>query len=140
MDLIYTWAELKAAQDRIEEIGRATDHIIDSGTLNANQYLYNKLWDERNGLEEKCDVMRKQVIPEVGMPCTVKYYSDSSGAYIEKVVSPKHIIVKQDGIYHGRKEYTYRRNGLWVEKGSTSRDWGTLCFLGYKHDYYDMSF
>ena len=140
MDLIYTWSELKAVRDRIEEIEHQTDAIIEAGFPETSRIIYNKLWDERHALEEKRDAMQKQVIPEVGMPCTVKYYSDSSGGNIIAIPSPKHIVVKQDGVYSGVKEFTYRRNGRWVQKGTTSRDWGTLCYLGYKHNYYDQSF
>ena len=145
MDLIYTWAELKRVQDRIAEIERMTDEITEErqkmgGDLDYKRATYNELWDTRDRLETKRDMMRKQVIPEVGMPCTVRWYSDSSGAHVEKVISPKKIQVKCDGIYSCTKIFTYRKNGRWVEAGSTTRDWSTLLFLGYRHDYYDKSF
>lgn len=144
MELIYTWSELKAVQDRISEIGRETDAITarrrQGASWDEEKERYNALWDERFGLEGRRDIMRKQVIPEVGMPCTVKWYSDSSGAHIEKILSPKCIQVKCDGIYSCTKIFTLRKNGRWIEKGTTTRDWGTLCFLGYRHDYYDRTF
>ena len=146
MELIYTWSQLKAVQDHIAQIGRETDAITErrqnGEPFDEERVKYNRLWDIRHDLEEQRDIMMKQVIPEPGMPCTVKYFSDSSGGYVKEVKgkSKKTIVVQQDGVYHSIKEYTYRRNGLWVEKGTTTRDWGTLCFLGYKHDYYDMSY
>lgn len=141
MDLIYKWAELKAVQDRIAQIEAQTDAMTSSGRKWDDYRIeYNALWDERHKLEETRDKMRKQCIPEVGMPCTVHWYSDSSGAHVEKILSPKRIQVKCDGLYHCTKIYTYRRNGRWVQEGTTSRDWGTLLFLGYKHDYFDESF
>lgn len=144
MELIYTWKQLKAVQDRIAEIKEQTDIITGERTAlkscDHRRQEYNALWDECHKLEALQESMSRQVIPEVGMPCTVHYYSDSSGAYVKKVISPKHILVKEDGIYHGEKEYTLRSNGDWVQKGSPTRDWATLCHLGYKSDYFDMSF
>ncbi|MBR3467406.1 MAG: hypothetical protein IKH15_09330 [Bacteroidales bacterium] len=145
MDLIYTWAELKRVQDRIAEIEKMTDEITKErqkmgGNLDYMRETYNALWATRDKLETKRDMMRKQVIPEVGMPCTVHWYSDSSGAHVEKVISPKKIQVKCDGLYSCTKIFTYRKNGRWVEAGSTIRDWSTLLSLGYRHDYYDQSF
>lgn len=140
MELIYTWAELKAIIDRIDTIAVTTDAIIDSREYDTRREEYIALWDERHALEEKRDAMEKQLIPEVGVPCTVRYYSDSSGGYIKKVLSPKKILVQQDGVYSGRKIFTHRRNGFWIEEGSTSKDPSTICHLGYKHNYYDRSF
>lgn len=144
MDLIYTWAELKAVQDRIEEIENLTDAIArrrqNGEPWDVEREVCNALWDEYHELDDKVDQMRKQVIPEVGMPCTVIWCSDRSGAYVEKILSPKKIQVKCDGLYSCTKVFTYRRNGHWVQQGTTSRDWGTLLALGYKSDYYDMEF
>ena len=142
MDLIYTWSELKAVQDRIEEIRKATDRIVDSNTLNANRSLYNKLWKVRHALEEERDMMERQTIPEVGMPCTVIFYSDRSSAEVIAVrgKTKKEVDVKMCGLYSGIKTFTYRRNGHWIQKGTTSRDWGTILGVGYQEDYYDMEF
>lgn len=146
MELIYTWPELKAVQDRIESIEQETDAITqttitEQRTKTEEERLrYNALWDERHKLEKQRDIMRKQCIPEVGMPCTVHWYSDSSGAHVEKILSPKRIQVKCDSLYSCTKIFTFRRNGHWVEEGSTSRDWSTLLSLGYRSDYYDLSF
>lgn len=144
MELIYKWKDLKAVRDRIAEIEKETDAITtrrQQGTpWDAEREAYKALWDERHALEKRRDVMQKQLIPEVGVPCTVRWFSDSSGAYVEKVLSPKTIQVKCDGLYSCRKIFTHRKNGLWIEKGTTSRDWGTICTMGYKHDYFDPSF
>lgn len=150
MELIYAYKDYKVIIDRIREIERQIDAITDERSKMAKKGLtvalehrreeHNALWDERHKLEEKEEKMRPQLIPEVGMPCTVRWYSDSSGAHVEKILSPKCIQVKCDGLYSCTKIFSFRRNGHWVEKGTTSRDWGTLLILGYRHDYYDMSF
>lgn len=144
MELIYHYKDYKAIQDRIAAIEKETDAITErrqKGTpWDEERIRYNALWEERHDLEDQLESMQRQLIPEVGMPCTVRWYSDSSGAHIEKVLSPKTVQVKCDGLYSCTKVFTYRRNGHWVEKGTTSRDWGTLLSLGYRHDYYDESF
>lgn len=147
MDLIYTWAELKRVQDRIAEIEKMTDEITEErqkmgGNLDYKRETYNALWATRDKLETKRDMMRKQVIPEVGMPCTVIYYSDRSSAVVTEVrgKAKKEVVVKECGLYSGTKVFTYRKNGRWVSKGDTTRGWGTLLGLGYQHDYYDQSF
>lgn len=145
-ELIYTWAELKAVQDRIAEIEKETDAISDllsrerRDATEEERLRRNALWDEYHELDGKRDIMRRQVIPEVGMPCTVIYYSDRSAGYVAEIPSPKTIVVQQDGLYHGRKVYTLRSNGKWIQKGTTSKDWGTICHLGYRSDYYDPEY
>ena len=144
-ELIYTWVELKKVQDEIDEIDKRTDAITEERKKSGMDYMretYNKLWATRHTLEKRGDLMRRQCIPEVGMPCTVHWYSDSSGATVQEVIgkTKKKVVVKCDGLYHCTKVFTYRSNGRWVEQGTTSRDWGTLLHLGYKHDYYDPSF
>lgn len=147
-ELTYTWPELKGVQDRMAEIERLTGEMSDTcsrerrSMTEPERLTYNALWRERHELDDKCEDMRKHCIPEVGMPCTVIWYSDRSGGYVAEVVGPKkkEVIVKCDGLYHCTKVFTYRTNGHWVEKGTTSRDWGTLLHLGYKSDYYDPSF
>ena len=148
MELIYTWPQLKAVQDRIKSIEQETDAITDRtiserrAKTEEERLRYNALWHERHELEKQRDIMRKECIPEVGMPCTVHWYSDRSGATIKEVIgkTKKKVVVKCDGTYSCTKVFTYRRNGHWVEEGTTSRDWGTLLSLGYKSNYLDPSF
>ena len=148
MELIYTWSELKAVQDRIAEIEKESESITDmiireKRSLTEPERLHrNALWEEYSELDKKREEMRKQTIPEVGMPCTVIYYSDRSSAVVTEVrgKAKKEVVVKQCGIYSSTKVFTYRRNGHWVSKGSTSRDWGTLLGIGYQSDYYDPSY
>lgn len=144
MDLIYTWSQLKAVRDRISEIEQRTDYLVEKhrGAFGPYREEYNSLWDERHALEERRDKMERQTIPEVGMPCTVIFYSDRSAAEVIAVrgKTKKEIDVKMCGVHSGIKTFTYRSNGHWVEKGTTSRDWGTLLGIGYQSDYYDPEY
>ena len=140
MELIYAYKDYKVIADRIDEIEKETNAIIGAKEGESDWPRYHALWDERYKLEEQIDKMRPQLIPEVGMPCTVYWFSDSSGAHIEKIISPKCVQVKCDGLYHCTKTFTHRKTGRWVEKHTTSRDPGTTLALGYRHDYFDESF
>lgn len=146
MEFLYTYAQLKAVQDRIAEIEKETDAITERRQQGASwddeRERYNALWDERDWLEEREEAMRRAVRPEVGMPCTVCYYSDRSRARVSKILSESHktIEVEQCGLYSGKKVFTLRKGGHWVQKGTPSRDWGTILLLAYEEDYFDMSF
>lgn len=150
MEFIYAYKDYKVIIDRICEIERKTDAITDERSKMAKEGLtvalehrrdeYKALWDERYKLEKQIDKMRPQLIPEVGIPCTGCWYSDRSKGYIEKVLSPKTIQVKFNGVYSCTKIFTYRKNGHWVEKGTTSADPGVVLILGYEEDYYDPCF
>ena len=142
MDLIYRWDELKAIQDRINEIGQRTDLLVEKfgGAFGPYRDEYNALWDERHRLEPSAEMMRQRTIPEPGMPCTVIYYSDRHAATIIAVrgAKKKEVDVKDShGFVH---TYTHRRNGHWVQKGTTSKDWGTLLGIGYQEEYFDREF
>lgn len=136
MELKYTWSELKAVQDRIAQLRKEAEVCLE------NRKKYWGLWDKIHELDERRAEMGKQVIPEVGMPCTVVYYSDRSAAVVTEVrgKTKKEVVVKQCGLYSGEREFTYRRNGHWVSKGTPSRDWGALLVLGYQSNHYDDEF
>ena len=145
MQLIYHYKDFKRIQDEIVSIEKRTDEITEErvrrgGNLDYMREEYNSLWETRDKLESEIDKMRKQLIPEVGIPCTGCWYSDRSKGYIEKVLSPKTIQVKFNGVYSCTKVFTYRKNGHWVQKGTTSADPGVVLILGYEEDYFDPCF
>lgn len=142
MEQIYTWAEFKAVLDRINTIAEETDRITREkrGAFGPEKKRWHALWDERYALEKKREIMCRQIIPEVGATGTVHWFSDTSKAYVEKVLSPKRIQVKCNGLYSCRRIFSYRKDGRWREFGSRSES-GSLRFTfdeGY--DYYDPSF
>ena len=138
IELNVPWKDYLAILDRRDEIERETEHTDHSDPVQHARWC--ALWDERHALDEKMEEMQKHVIPEVGATGTIKWYSDSSKAKVTKVISPKKIEVTACGLYHCTKIYTFRRNGHWIEEGSTTRDWSTLFYWGRGHDYYDMEY
>lgn len=136
-DLFVSWSDyqllLKAKEAAFNDI---CSHEFDFKTKEERVALANK-YDELKAQVEKAGRLLR---PEVGIPCTCIYYSDRSSGFVKEVLSPGRILVQQDGVYSGQKIYTFRRNGHWVEEGTSSRDWGTLCALGYAYNYYDRNF
>lgn len=138
IELNVPWKDYLSILDRRDEIERETEHTDHSDPVQHARWC--ALWDERHALDDKMEEMQKHVIPEVGATGTIKWFSDSSKAKVTKVLSPKKIEVTACGLYHCTKIYTFRRNGHWIEEGSTTRDWSTLFYWGRGHDYYDQSY
>lgn len=97
----------------------------------------------------------KNLVPEVGLGCTICYYSDKRAATVTKIVSPCKIEVTFNktkcidyyaGEYEilpelegGPKVFTKRRNGYWVAEGQAYKG-GVLLMLHYQNHYIDPSF
>lgn len=144
IELNVPWKTFLRILDRRDEIEKETDAITkrrqEGEPWDTERVRYNALWDERHALDDKIDAVCKRVIPEVGATGTIHWFSDCSKAKVTKVISPKKIEVTACGLYHCAKIYTFRRNGHWIEEGSTTRDWSTLFYWGRGYDYYDMEY
>lgn len=97
----------------------------------------------------------RNLVPEVGLGCTVCYYSDRRAATVTKIISPCKIEVTFNqtecidyyaGDYRilpelegGAKVFTKRRNGRWVADGQAYKD-GVLLMLHYQSHYIDPHF
>ena len=110
--------------------------------------LINRLMENSRGPE-----------PEVGMGCTLTYWTDRSAATVVEVLSPTKIVVQGDIAYrtdsNGMSEcqsYNYarnpkaprvvfrkRKNGSWVKDGEPMKG-GQVVILGTRQEYYDFSF
>jgi len=91
-----------------------------------------KDWARYHMLDEALETCK--VIPDVGVPGTVHYYTDSCSGHVEHIITPKKIVFQETGIYHSTYTFTLRRNGRWVKEGEKSRD-GLILSLGRAHDY-----
>ena len=97
----------------------------------------------------------KNLVPEVGLGCTICYYSDKRAATVTKIITPCKIEVtfnktKCIDYYAGEYEilpelegepkvFTKRRNGYWVAEGHAYKG-GVLLMLHYQNHYIDPSF
>ena len=97
----------------------------------------------------------KNIVPEVGLGCTICYYSDKRAATVTKIISPCKIEVmfnQTKCLDYFASEYeilsdlegepmvfTKRRNGYWAAKGQSCKD-GVLLMLHYQNHYIDPTF
>lgn len=95
------------------------------------------------------------IVPEVGLGCTIIYWSDKRAATVTRIVSPTKIEVTHNQVkcidyYAGEYKvlpeleertamFTKRKNGKWVMEGQKSKD-GVRLMLHYQHHYIDPSF
>lgn len=97
----------------------------------------------------------KNLVPRVGLGCTICYYSDKRAATVTKIISPCKIEVTFNktkcidyfaGDYEilpelegESKVFTKRRNGYWVAEGQPFKG-GVLLMLHYQTHYIDPCF
>lgn len=109
----------------------------------------------REEIDRQRDEAIRNLIPEVGLGCTVCYYSDKRAATVTRIVSPCKIEVtfnqtKCIDYYAGEYEvlpelkgcakvFTKRSNGLWVAEGQSYKD-DVLLMLHYQSHYIDPHF
>lgn len=124
--------------------------------------IENKKWDGKSNysewkeqIEKERDHAIKNLVPYVGLGCTICYYSDRRAATVTKIISPCKIEVRFNrtkcidyyaGEYEilpelegGTKVFTKRRNGYWVAEGQPYKD-GVLLMLHYQNHYIDPGF
>lgn len=96
------------------------------------------------------------IVPEVGLPCTVCYWSDYRAATVTRIISPTKIEVTHNKVecldyYGGRYNilpeledghvdvFTKRRNGRWCMEGQATKD-SVKLVLHYQRHYIDPSY
>lgn len=138
--------------------------IVDYPQETVNSFLiaHNLEDEKRNTYGQKRDTLEKEwskaidnIVPCVGLPCTICYYSDRRAATVTRIISEKKIEVTHNEVkcldyYAGDYEvlpdlrpradiFTKRRNGQWVMEGQSVRD-GVVLMLHYQRHYIDPSF
>lgn len=118
------------------------------------RYKQQREWEEEHDKRWRQAVFA--IVPEVGLPCTIKYFSGYRAATVTRIISPSRIEVTHNQVecidyYAGTYEilpeldtdsvdvFTKRRNGLWVKQGHMVRG-GVKLLLHYQRHYIDPSF
>ncbi len=103
--------------------------------------------------------MTPVITPDLGMGATLHIGSDSYSYTVTRVISPTRILVRPDDVsgdtsygargnkeavtyaisVRGDVEYTFRRNGVWGEKGKHG-PWARPLHLGSRRAYCDPDF
>lgn len=112
--------------------------------------------EEQDKLEEKWMALLRGIVPEVGIPCTIVYYSDYRAATVVEVNEKKNRIgvrfnkTECKDWYAGNYEilpelygevqyFTHRKKGQWIMEGHQVRD-GVALALHYQRHYIDPHF
>ena len=124
--------------------------------------IESKKWDGKSSYSEWKKQIEKErthaiknLVPYVGLGCTICYYSDRRASTVTKIISSCKIEVKFNqtkciDYYAGEYEilpelegnsrvFTKRRNGYWVAEGQPYKD-GVLLMLHYQNHYIDPTF
>lgn len=124
--------------------------------------IESKKWDGKSSYSEWKKQIEKErahaiknLIPYVGLGCTICYYSDRRAATVTKIISSCKIEVKFNqtkciDYYAGNykifpelegasKVFTKRRNGYWVAEGQPFKN-GVVLMLHYQTHYIDPGF
>ena len=118
-----------------------------------NQMYEEFDWKKRDEIEKRMYSVIRGIVPEVGIPCTIVYFSDYRAATVVDVNEKKtRVGVKFnrticEDYYGGQYEvlpelygrvqfFTHRRNGQWVMEGQPVSD-GVVLALHYQSHYID---
>ena len=82
----------------------------------------------------------KNLVPYVGLNCSIKAYTDSYACVITKVITPNKVEVSLKYGEMSTEVYSRRKNGGWYTYGVNLKDYPCRLILNSTHHYIDMSF
>lgn len=142
-------------KNEINPVDQELRNIWKTGTQEEKDALCKKSLEWKKDHERRLIEACRSIIPEVGMPCTVCYYTDYHAATVIEILSPRKIRVKDNktqciDYWSGKykiftelegAEYTFikRSNNRWILEGHKSKD-GVCLQLHYQLHYIDPSF
>ena len=83
---------------------------------------------------------RKNLVPYVGLNCSIKAYTDSYACVITKVITPNKVEVRLKYEMMSTEIYSRRKNGGRYTYGVNLKDYPCRLILNSTHHYIDMSF
>lgn len=136
---------MKKKQKMTSEESFAILHEFDKKIEECRDY------DELEQLREERVKVVKALVPRIGLPCTIKYFSDYRAATVVEMPTANKVCVMHNEVecldYYagnykilptlieqmGVEVFTKRRNGLWVMEGQPSKDGVKLFFHIHRH-------
>ena len=133
-----SWKLLEDAQrayrEKDLELGkRWRDSNYDDSVYEENE----KILKEYSALITKA---RKNLVPYVGLNCSIKAYTDSYACVITKVITPNKVEVRLKYEMMPTEVYSKRKNGGWYTYGVNLKDHPCRLILNSSHHYIDPSF
>ena len=133
-----SWEVLEDAQrayrEKDLELGK---RWRDSG---YNDAVYDENKKILEGYYDACTEARKNLIPYVGLKCSIRAYTDSYACVITKVITPNKVEVRLKYEMMSTEVYSRRKNGGWYSFGVNLKDYPCRLILNSTHHYIDMSF
>ena len=133
-----SWKLLEDAQrayrEKDLELGkRWRDSGYDDAVYDENKKILEGYYDA-------CTEARKNLIPYVGLKCSIRAYTDSYACVITKVITPNKVEVSLKYGEMSTEVYSRRKNGGWYSFGVNLKDYPCRLILNSTHHYIDMSF
>ena len=107
---------------------------------NYNDSVYDENKKILEGYYDACTEARKNLVPYVGLNCSIKAYTDSYACVITKVITPNKVEVRLKYEMMPTEVYSKRKNGGWYTYGVNLKDYPCRLILNSTHHYIDMSF
>ena len=133
-----SWELLKDAQrayrEKDLELGkRWRDSNYDNSVYEENENI-------RKEYSDAITKAKKNLVPYVGLNCSIKAYTDSYACVITKVITPNKVEVRLKYEMMSTEVYSRRRNGGWYSFGVNLKDYPCRLTLNSTYHYIDMSF
>ena len=109
----------------------------DSGYSDA---VYDENEKIRKEYSDAITNARKNLIPYVGLKCSIKAYTDYYACVITKVITPNKVEVSLKYGTMSTEVYSRRKNGGWYTYGVNLEDYPCRLILNSTHHYIDPCF
>ena len=133
-----SWKLLEDAQrayrEKDLELGR---RWRDSGYSDA---IYDENKKIRKEYSDAITNAKKNLVPYVGLNCSIKAYTDSYACVITKVITPNKVEVSLKYGTMSTEVYSRRKNGGWYTYGVNLEDYPCRLILNSTHHYIDPCF
>ena len=108
---------------------------------NYDDSIYEENENIRKEYSDAITKAKKNLVPYVGLKCSIKAYTDSYACVITKVITPNKVEVSHLK-YKGMptEVYSRRKNSGWYSFGVNLKDYPCRLILNSTHHYIDMSF
>ena len=109
----------------------------DSGYSDA---VYDENKKIRKEYSDAITNAKKNLVPYVGLNCSIKAYTDSYACVITKVITPNKVEVSLKYETMSTEVYSRRKNGGWYTYGVNLEDYPCRLILNSTHHYIDPCF
>ena len=107
---------------------------------NYDDSVYEENENIRKEYSDAITKAKKNLIPYVGLKCSIKAYTDSYACVITKVITPNKVEVRLKYEMMSTEVYSRRKNGGWYSFGVNLKDYPCRLILNSTYHYIDMSF